>query len=247
MRLPFRNRAGRAAAIVALAGLGTATALRTLHSSDHQDTPEVELSPRMDINDVYAFPSKSDPANRIVLVMTTSSPLTPAQSASAAFDMDLLYQLKIDNTGDGIEDLVIQFTASDNTTSQAISMRGPVAPVMIGATTTNVNVAPAVSGPINTVLGDPNGIQLFAGVRDDPFFLDLEQFFCIIPDRKPATGPLALPCATGTPGANGFRPAGSAVDYLNGYNTLAFVVELPKTMLTAGGNAKIGIWGTISR
>ena len=28
-------------------------------ASDHQDTPEVELHPRLDINDVYAFPGSS--------------------------------------------------------------------------------------------------------------------------------------------------------------------------------------------
>lgn len=246
-RIPFVSRAGKATVVLAIAGLGTAAALRTLRSSDHQDTPEVELSPRMDVNDVYAFPSPAD-ANRIVLVMTTSSPITPAQSASAAFDPDLLYQLKIDNTGDGVEDLVIQFTAQGSTApSQTIQMRGPIAPAMTGATSTIVDANPTVSGAINQALGSNTGVQLFAGVRDDPFFLDLEQFFCIIPDRRPVSGPLSLPCATGTPGANGFRPAGSAVDYLNGYNALAFVVELPKTMLTAGGNAKIGIWGTISR
>ena len=76
MQFPLRSRASRAAAVVAIVGLGTATAWRTLRSSDHQDTPEVELSPRMDVNDVYAFPSKSDAANRIVLVLTTSSPIT---------------------------------------------------------------------------------------------------------------------------------------------------------------------------
>lgn len=238
-RFPFRRGA---LAILAIAGLGTATALRTLRSSDHQDTPEVELSPRMDINDIYAFPAAD--ANNIVLVMTTSSPLTPAQSNTAAFDPDLLYQLKIDNSGDAVEDLVIQFTANGtDAATQSIDMRGPVAPSSAGTRNMIVNVGPAVSGAINTTL-TAGGIKLYAGVRDDPFFLDLEQFFCIIPDRKPATGPLATGCATGTPGANGFRPAGSAVNYLAGYNTLAFIVELPKSML---GTGKIGVWGTISR
>jgi len=242
MRIPFRTRGARALALLAIGGLGTATALRTLRSSDHQDTPEVELSPRMDVNDVYAFPG-ADP-NNIVLVMTTSSPLTPAASTTAAFDPDLLYQIKIDNTGDGAEDLVLQFTATGSSTSQTMEMRGPVAPAVTGTLNTVVDVSPSISGATNTTLTGSNGVKLYAGVRDDPFFLDLEQFFCIIPDRKPATGPLATGCNTGTPGANGFRPAGSAVDYLKGYNALAFVVEMPKSML---GTGKIGVWGTISR
>jgi hypothetical protein len=61
------------AVTVVLAGMAAA---RTLVASDHQDTPEVELSPRYDVNDVYAFPA-ADPS-RIALVLGTSSPLTPS-------------------------------------------------------------------------------------------------------------------------------------------------------------------------
>ncbi|MBL8984322.1 MAG: DUF4331 family protein [Gemmatimonadetes bacterium] len=227
------------AALVVLAGGITAT---TVLASDHQDTPEVELSPRMDINDVYAFPGAS--ADRIVLVMTTSSPITPAQGATAGFDPNLLYQLKVDNTGDGVEDRVLQFTFSGTGAAQQVTMRGPVAPSMIGQMTTIVENAPAIRGATNSNIASGN-VQVFAGLRDDPFFLDLEQFFRIIPDRKPVSGGLSqLP---DTPSASGWRPAGQAVDYLRGLNTLALVVELPASQLTGTGTGKIGVWGTISR
>ena len=223
--------------------LAIAISAATLFASDHQDTPEVELSPRMDINDIYAFPGAS--ADRIVLVMTTSSPITPAQSAAASFDPNLLYQLKIDNTGDGVEDRVIQFTFSGAGASQQVQVRGPVAPVTTGMVNSIVSASPSLTGTVNTTLGSATGMQVFVGLRDDPFFLDLEQFFRIVPDRKPVSGPLAaLP---DTPSASAWRPPGQAVDYLRGLNTLAFVVELPSSMITAGGAAKIGVWGTISR
>ena len=223
--------------------LATAISAATLFASDHQDTPEVELSPRMDINDIYAFPGAS--ADRIVLVMTTSSPITPAQGLTASFDPNLLYQLKIDNSGDGVEDRVLQFTFSGSGANQQVQIRGPVAPASTGMVTSIVDAAPSLTGAINTNLGSATGIQVFAGLRDDPFFLDLEQFFRIIPDRKPVSGPLSqLP---ETPSASAWRPAGQAVDYLRGLNTLAIIVELPTSMLTAGGSPKIGVWGTISR
>lgn len=223
--------------------LATAISAATLFASDHQDTPEVELSPRMDINDIYVFPGAS--ADRIVLVMTTSSPITPAQSASASFDPNLLYQLKIDNTGDGVEDRVFQFTFTGSGANQQVAVRGPVPPASAGMVNTVVSAAPSLTGAINSNLGSATGLQVFAGLRDDPFFLDLEQFFRIVPDRKPVSGPLsALP---DTPSASAWRPAGQAVDYLRSLNTLALVVELPTSMLTAGGTAKIGVWGTISR
>jgi hypothetical protein len=223
--------------------LATAISAVTLFASDHQDTPEVELSPRMDINDVYAFPGAS--ADRIVFVMTTSSPITPAQSASASFDPNLLYQLKIDNSGDGVEDRVLQFTFSGTGANQQVQVRGPIAPASTGMVNTIVSAAPSLTGAVNSNLGSSTGLQVFTGLRDDPFFLDLEQFFRIVPDRKPVTGPLSqLP---DSPSASAWRPVGQAVDYLRGLNTLAIVVELPTSMLTAAGSAKIGVWSTISR
>ncbi len=236
----MKKRATVALVLLALAGGGLA--VRQAIGSDHQDTPEVELSPRSDINDVYAFPGAND--SRIVLVMTTSSPITPGATAAATFDPDLLYQLKIDNTGDAQEDLVLQFTFEGTGAGQRVVLRGPVAPVTTGMRTRISPSDPTLSGAINTSLGDAAGVQLFAGVRDDPFFLDLEQFFCIIPDRRPVGGALAGACATGV--ANGFRAAGQAVDYLAGFNTLALVVELPESMI-ATGTGRIGVWGTISR
>ena len=203
--------------VPALVGVGLVAGLATggrLLASDHQDTPEVELSQRFDVNDVYAFPAAT--SGRIVLVLGTSSPITPAGTPSFAFGTkdEELYQIKVDNTGDAVEDLVFQVT---------------------------------FSGSVNEVLGSASGIQLFAGPRDDPFFIDLEQFFRIIPDRKPVTGPLSqLPS---TPTASSFRAAGLARDYVRGFNDMAIVIELPTSMLAADPQhpGKFGVWGTTSR
>ena len=243
MRKPF-SRARGWSILAGIAALGSTLAVvRSSSASDHQDTPEVELSPRMDVNDVYAFPGAS--ADRIVLAMTTSSPITPAQSSGAAFDPNLLYQLKIDNTGDGVEDKVIQITFSGLGANQQVIVRGPVAPAQTGTMNTLVSSGTSVTGATNSNLGSATGMQVFAGIRDDPFFLDLEQFFRIVPDRKPVSGPLSQLPDQAT--ASSFRPAGQAVDYLRGINTLAIVLEMPTAMLTDGGTRKIGVWGTISR
>jgi len=242
-RFPWRRRL--AAAIAALLVAGTAAVIRYAAASDHQDTPEVELSPRLDINDVYVFPGSSP--DRLVLAVTTSSPLTPAGSANASFDPDILYQIKVDNTGDAVEDLVIQFTFEGTGSGQHIAMRGPVAPTQAGARTRQVDAAPTLRGAINTVLGSAGGVQLFAGLREDPFFIDLEQFFKIIPDRAPVTGPLSK--IGPKPEASAFRDPG--IDFLAGINTLAIVVELPEAMLLppggGGADPQIGVWATTSR
>ena len=65
------------------------------------------------------------------------------------------------------------------------------------------------------------------------------------PDRKPSTGQLSLIPDTATAGS--FRSTNTAVDFVKGFNVMSIVIELPTAQLTAGGNTKIGVWGTISR
>jgi hypothetical protein len=228
---------------VALAAVG-AGGIGIARASDHQDNPLVELNPAMDMSDVYAFPGSAP--DRIALVLNSRPLLTPAQTPSASFDPNILYQFKIDNTGDAKEDRVIQVTFRGTGASQTVEVRGPVAPPVAGAMMNTVATsAPTVTGSINQVLGTATGIQVFAGAREDPFFLDLEQFLRILPDRKPSTG--ALSAIPDSPSATSFRSASTAVDALKGSNLLAIVIELPVSQLTSGGSAKLGLWGTISR
>ena len=231
---PARRVAAGAFAIAIAAFAG-----QRLLASDHQDTPEVELNPRMDINDVFAFPGSG--ADRIVLAMSTSSPI---QGTNASFDNNLLYQFRIDNSGDAVEDRVIQVTFNGTGANQTVTVRGPLAPGSTGLRSTLANDPQSITGPVNQTLGSATGVQVFAGLRDDPFFIDLEQFFKIVPDRRPSTGPLSTPS---TQTATSFRSPG--IDFLRGYNALAIVVEVPRAMLTSatGADANIGIWGTISR
>jgi hypothetical protein len=229
------------AGLVVALGVGVLTTRHVL-ASDHQDSPDVELNPSMDMTDFYAFPGSS--SGRIALVLNSWAFLTPAETPSTSFDPNLLYQFKIDNTGDAKEDLVMQVVFTGTGANQTVSLYGPIAPPVVGAMqNTLTTTKPVLTGKVNTMLGSNTGIQLFAGARSDPFFIDLEQFFRILPDRKPVTGPLAqLPS---TQSATSFRNPG--IDYVKGHNVLSIVVELPTSMLTAGGNTKIGIWGTISR
>jgi len=219
---------------------GSIAVTHRVMASDHQDTPEVELNPRMDINDVYAFPGAS--AGRIALILTTSSPIA---GQTASFDPDLLYQLKVDNTGDAVEDLVFQITFDDGVGSaQRYTIRGPVAPTRTGTRAVLVTTGPTITGSVGSVAGSATATQGFAGIRADPFVIDLERFFDIIPDRRPSTGPLSGPS---TQTATQFRTPG--IDFLRPFNALAIAIELPRSQLLASTDAaaKFGVWGTISR
>ena len=217
---------------------------RIAKGSDHADTPDNAANPGQDLSDVYMFPSPTN-ANNVVLVMNASPLITPAQIGTRRFDPTVLYQFKIDNTGDNIEDLVIQARFDGTAANQKVHNSGPVAPTTIGTTST-LMAANSVVGNFNTPFTLSNGAKVFAGTREDPFFFDLEQFFTILPDRAtPVTGvPVADP---NTPKSTTWRTPG--IDFLsNGkYNVLSIVVELPKTMLKGTNGNKIGVWCTTSK
>jgi hypothetical protein len=240
-----RRRAWTAAALVAVAAAGAA-GVGSVLASDHQDTPLVELNPQFDVNDVYAFPAAT--GARMVLVLGTSSPITPAQTPTRGFGTkdQVLYQLKVDNNGDALEDFVFQATFTGPPGNQQLTLVGPVRPPQTGTRNALITSGPTITGPVNQTLGSPEGVRVFAGPRDDPFFIDLEQFFRILPDRRPAEGPLSQ--IPEKPSATSFRPAGQAVDFVRGFNDMAIVIELPTSMLTARGDRpRLGIWGTSSR
>ena len=225
------------------------TGLVTRHAlgSDHADTPEIAMTPGADLTDVFIFPSAENP-NNVVLAMCVS-PLIPAgQSATRAFDPNVLYQFKIDNTGDSVEDLVIQAKFDGgSSTNQLASVVGPTAPSMTG--TQSKALKSTATGYVGSTFTTPDGVKVFTGPREDPFFFDLEQFFTIFPDRSsPLDATKIQPVGQeNTPRATTWRPVGAAKDFLKDLNVLSIVVEVPKTMIKGSGDGKVRLWCTTSK
>ena len=205
---------------VAIAALTLVTG-GIIYASDHIDAPSV-TNQTTDITDLYVFQGEN--TNNLVLVANTQGLLTPALTPAAKFDENTLIEFNIDNNNDNIEDLVIQckYDAASNT----MKVYGPIAPSekgtrskLEGNPTASVAVTAYGSAPVTGTTS--NGMSVFAGPRDDPFFFDLDQFHAIL---------------AGT--AAGFRNPG--VDAFAGTNVMSVVVELPKSML--GGTGKINVW-----
>ncbi|HEY0037356.1 MAG TPA: DUF4331 family protein, partial [Longimicrobium sp.] len=182
-----RGRLGAAAVLTAAALAGVALMAREGTSSDHVDTAEVELSPQLDLNDVYVFPGSTD--GNIVLVMNVASPINAFGRSITRFDPNALYMFKIDNNGDAVEDLVLQFLFDEMSDGTArVNVLGPAAPNNVDAQ--GMRNRP-VTGPVsaNNAYGatftTASGMQVFTGPRNDPFYIDLEQFLQILPDRRP--------------------------------------------------------------
>jgi hypothetical protein len=196
-------------------------------AADHIDAPSVtgpsSTSLATDITDIYAFQAPGD-NTKMVLVANVSGLLTPgAKTTDAKFGSNVLYEMNIDNTGDNVEDLVIQFLVQNG----KVRAYGPVAPAAAGITSTirtngaltQVDVTPNGAAPI--VGTGANGMKIFAGPRDDPFFFDLVRYKEIIAGTQTM-----------------FRTPG--MDSFAGTNVLSLVAEIPKALL--GTSATINYW-----
>jgi len=138
---------------------------------------------------------------------------------------------------------------------------GPITP-RDGTTSVFGRALPRVGTTNRAFSPDAAGqIKVFAGPREDPFFFDDERLNMIFPDRgTPLTGQLInFPSimAANTPQHPGFRgfPAGApgddstpAHDTFAGLNVMSVIIELPRAMLAAPGEAPgvIGLWETTS-
>ena len=104
MRLPFHLVAP--VVLAACAGLAQA--------SSHREAPIVALDHKADITDVYAFRSYDGNAlPRVTLILNVDPLLEPGNGPTwFPFDPDILYEIKIDNNNDAVEDIVFQFRFS---------------------------------------------------------------------------------------------------------------------------------------
>lgn len=209
-----------------------------IYAADHIDTPAV-TGQSTDITDVYVFQGAS--ASNLVFVANTQGLLAPGSTAAAKFNENTVIEFNIDNTGDAIEDLVIQ--CKYDAASNSMKVYGPAVPSekgtrskLEGSVTASATVTAYGGTPI---IGTGGGLQVFAGPRDDPFYFDLNQYKKIIAGTATAFLPkLPVGTAAGT--------AGYADDTFRGTNVLSVVVEVPKSLLGAQASGtfanKVNVW-----
>jgi hypothetical protein len=198
--------------LIAISGL-------ILVAADHVDAPSVTGN-AADITDMYTFQGQ-ETAN-LVFAVNTQGLLSPNATAAASFNENMMIEINIDNTGDNVEDLVIQAIKKGD----KMYFFGPYAPSTTGTSSTIKTSEASGSVAISKYGATPvtsteNGMKFFAGPRDDPFFFDLGQFQAIL---------------GGT--ASGFNNPGT--DTFAGSNVLSVVVEVPKAML--GTAASLNVW-----
>ena len=116
-------------------------------------------------------------------------------------------------------------------------------PVYVGAKSTP-NYEALATAAIHTIGSGANAIKVFAGQRDDPFFVDLGSIFDLLSLRGQAP-PIGYP-----PGQD---QSNLPQDGVAGYNTHTIAIQVPISRLMAyegaerGAEPVIGVWATASR
>src|SRR5712692_3237573 len=204
-------------AVVASAPLGS-------RAADHLDAPNLATREDADINDVYVFQASAP--GRTAIAVTTS----PAAGVIGPIDYatNVRYKINVDRNGDAVEDLayVLDFSAPAGG-SQAYTVTR-----YTGANARSLRQGVTLGGGQRGVTNSLKGDGLvFAGLRADPFFFDLNAFKHVV---------LGL-----TNGRTGFcdQPGPAGIDFFASFNTDAIVLELPNDSLSDSGGA-IGVWAT---
>jgi len=202
---------------VLLAGFGPAS------GADHGDAPLAKANHAEDLADVYAFDGSS--TSSVVFVMTVNPLTMPGDAPS--FDQGGLYQFRIDNNGDAVPDVTynVTFGAPASGGAQTISVKKATggaadafsdggAQVITGTTTV---------GAANPSVATSGAVKLFAGLRDDPFFFDLNAFKAGLAFRNPGN------------------------NFFKGLNVSAIVLEVRASDFLASGKTAAGVWAVTSK
>lgn len=234
----------------------------TASASDHDDGETTFKSRNLSLTDLYAFvenwQDSAGSAGNLVLIMNTN-PRSLAQQAYT-FNSRALYEFHLSQVKDanktkaprGEDDIQIGFAfgrLNPNTKRQPINMflavRG--AEVFSGQVGETTSLADSLAGKlqINTASVKGQNVRVFAGLREDPFFFDVERFFRI--RSFLATGFNSLGSGPIQGGANVFRSDATAVDFTVGYNVNSIVVSVPLALLRRGADQNVfDVWETIS-
>ncbi|MEG5015132.1 MULTISPECIES: DUF4331 domain-containing protein [unclassified Microcoleus] len=219
-------------------------------ASDHDDG-EVDIKGRaVNLTDLYVYREKdqnSGAADGDLVFTMNSNPRSVARyqyyfSTTALYQFHITQVSDVNSTPTGRSDIILRFAFSppNNRGMQAVA----VTVVRNGSETvakTTVNGGLIATTPlnsnavVNTVPVGGSNLTVFAGLREDPFFFDVEQFFRV------------RAAALGTGPRTAFKEPSQAIDFTKGYNVNSIAVRVPKAFLQAGTGANtFDVWSTVS-
>jgi hypothetical protein len=223
---------------IALAALAMSMALAIqlvpptrINASDHIDSPSITHDRSSDIADTYAFVDPNDNSKVVLLLSTQGFVVSGEHFGMAIFDHNIRYRFEIENTGDAKPDAFIDVLYSPGlgrVTSQMATIELPDGKKFTAPTTASTQdyatVEPVVTNDAAT------GASFYAGVSDDPFFLD-------------DTGANRFVASSiANPGRPDKKLLGErGRDTYAGFNTMVTALSVPADMLRGKSGNVIGI------
>ncbi len=144
-----------------------------LLASDHIDSPSITQDRGADLTDTYAFLDPND-NSQVVLIMSTQGFVVSGEHfGMAIFDHNIRYRFEIENTGDAKPDLFVDVTYSKGLGREKTQMATITLPGGKSFTAPTTKATQEYKAPEIVVTEDKEtGAKFYAGVADDPFFLD---------------------------------------------------------------------------
>jgi hypothetical protein len=159
----------RTRSVVAALSVGAFLALpAAARASSHREAPFVTKNPKIDGTDFYLFDSYETGRTGFVTLVADYLPLQDAYGGPNYFqlDPDALYEILIDNNGDGVEDLTFQFqfqqTLANSGSGIALAIGPPDAGQQIAVPFVNVG---DVSQAANLNVQETFTVNVVAGPR----------------------------------------------------------------------------------
>ncbi len=282
---PVRSRARRRWIVatplaVGAAALAVAVAPPFGGASSHREAPSITEDPTADNTDVYAFRSPDAPDTATLIANYVPFQEPAGGPNFYRFSDAVKYAIKVNNTGDGVEDVTYELRFSTKVVNPATFLYNTAAVTYDAATGSyaNLNVVqtytlrritrdgkgrrvvrtlgrnlltpPNNVGPRSTpdyeslvapaIHTFKDGTKVFAGQRDDPFFVNLGGIFDLLGFRSDPPGGFI------TGGVNGLR----------GYNVNTIAIQVPIGHLTRTGaiptdanatSSAVGVYASASR
>jgi hypothetical protein len=110
-------------------GIGLAAALvagPSAFASSHREAPFISGEPQLDATDLYMFRSYEAGRQNFVTILANYQPFQDPQGGPNfhMFSPDGLYEINIDNNGDGVEDITFQFRFTNVSKATALTVGG---------------------------------------------------------------------------------------------------------------------------
>jgi hypothetical protein len=195
--------------------------------SDHTDSPAADANPRLDIGDLFVFAGE-----RGLVLAISVNPLTDtADTGAMRLDPDGLYEFKIDTDGDHLADVTYKVVvAGDGAVQQMTLLRATGDAAVPSDRGGEVLLTCPTSTGADVAVGEgPDGIRLYAGPRQDPFFFN----FVGVDTPLANTFRAAL-------NGDGLRNEGSSDNTFRPTNITAIVLEIPMP------SAPVAVWAVTS-